>query len=320
MSPDSKKSLLRILFVTSLILLVSELVLEKLYPGVSVSAENSFSEPAADSVFRDLLSDFGLHDSWIKKKQENYIIKLPADLPAEVLLLDLSDRFRNSGVDLESKEILKGSRSLLKIDSNDSWTIQAEFSYDKSLRRETSSISFLLTGLEELKQAEKNFLLNSQENFTVAVTPSKANRNIADILKNRRKEYALLLNNEVDELEYRVDDKFSDKKIKTTIQTIFAHFEEAAFIILDKNSEHLSPRVTKLIENEIGRRKMKYYFLNHFKSTADIGNTALKDMIVKGEDLVLTIKAVEYLQLSNQIINLRKMGYKFMNISALNVH
>jgi hypothetical protein len=313
----NSRYLLKVLFAVAIFLLISELILEKLLPGANKDAL-AVSHEEADSVFLKTINDFGIEPQWLSKKGEKYTARIPADVPSELILLDLSESFKKKKITISSKEVIKGSTTFMELTSGEDKILSVEFIYDKQKKRNISTLSFILLNTQRLGEKETAELLNLTDNYTIALIPSKKNRALAALLSEKGKEYALLINRNINELEYKLDDKFSDRKLIITFQTITSHFPKAGYYILDDITENYSERVNDLVQRELNKRKMKYKPLNDFKQIEDISSPEkFQDLIDVRGDQVFTINASDFLKYRDEFKSLRKRGIKVANLSAV---
>jgi hypothetical protein len=314
---SNPKLIIKVLFTAAVILLISNLLLDKFYGSKqSDAAEVSLIE--ADSVFLQTVRNFGIEDEWISKKGDNYSVKVPADVPSELMILDISHSFNNRNISVSSKEIVKGSKTLMKLHSDDQDVLSVEFIYDKTKRRRISSLSFILLKSERLNEKETAELLELTDHYSIALVPSRKNRSIAAMLSQKGKEFALLLNDDINELEYKLNDKFSDRKLIITIQTITAHFQGAVYFILDDITEIYSPRVNEILMKELDKRKIRYKSLKEFTQIKDIYSPGdFFTLVSTPGDHVFMIDASDFLKYKESLTSLRKRGIKVANLSAM---
>lgn len=301
-----------VLFSIVIVLLVLELIVEKLYPGTKDKPLISYAE--ADSVLVNVLNDFGFRTEWYKKKADAYYVTLPDDLPSELVMLELREYLKDKDFKVESSEVIKGSNSVMKLYSGGDKVLSVFFSYDKTKKRHTSEISFLLLNPDKLSESEKTELLKSQDKFAAALYPSKTNRDFAGALANNGKEYVIIINDDIDELEYRLDDKFSDKKLLITIQTIISQFSQTAFYIIDDESE-LSARVVSILQKEMSKRNIKHYPLSHFTVLSDFTDGQQLESVLNSysdKNEIFVVEAGSYIVLKDDIKYLRKKGFRIV--------
>jgi hypothetical protein len=310
MNDTLTKKILKVLFALVILLLISELVIEKLY---STDSDHTtvINKEEADSVFLKILDNFGIEQQWITKKGNNYIIKIPADVPSEIIMLDLSEYFRGRDLSLQAQEIVRNTKSFMTLVSDETVVLSAEFIYDKKISRNLSTLSFVILNAENLSETDINELTNLTDNFTIALVPSKKNRALAELLFKKGKDYSVLINSSINELEYKIDDKFSDKKIKITFQTITSHFPKAGYFILDDLPTVYSGRVATLLDQELTKRKIRYRFLNNYKKIEEITSASrFLSLIDHPGDKVFVMEASDFLKYKQGLSSLRKKGIR----------
>ena len=120
------KNIALILFGVVVILLVANIVITK-YVTNDEQPKNreSLSGIEIDKSFHSALKNYGFSDSWISKKKiknisgdslfSSYSVKVPKDVPIQLLILELKNIFWEYEVNLEAEEIAAGKKSLLQI-------------------------------------------------------------------------------------------------------------------------------------------------------------------------------------------------------------
>jgi hypothetical protein len=317
MISNKTRILIRILFTAAILLVISDLVLDKLLP-VKLNNRPPVSEHEADSVFLNTLNSFGIEFQWLTKKGSKYTARIPLDIPSEVIMMDISHSFSNRNLTVNSVELIRGSKSRMILHSGNDEVLSVEFIYDKTKKRKISTISFILLDAGKLNEKVFNDLLNGYDNFNIALVPSRKNREIASLLASKGKEYSLLINSDINELEYKLDDKFSDRKLKITVETITAHFSKAVYFILDDITSIYSKRVNNILENELNKRKIRYRHLNDFNYIPELSSPEeLLAYVDMPGDQVFTINAADFIRYKNGLSSIRKRGIKVSNLSAL---
>ena len=87
------KTIFGTLFSIVLLLLLSEIVIEKVFPGTA--EKPAVTKYEVDTVFINTLMNFGFKKEWYKLKDGSYYVSLPNDLPAELIMMDLAEYFKN---------------------------------------------------------------------------------------------------------------------------------------------------------------------------------------------------------------------------------
>ena len=161
------------------------------------------------------------------------------------------------------------------------------------------------------------------ESFAVLLIPSKENKKHSKFILNKSKEFAILLNNEIDDLEFKLSEDHSNKRILNSLNSIIGSFSRAIFFVIDDDSELFHSEVFQVISAELEKRniklllKSKFYKLENDEEIDLINNfdSLLKQL---AEDKLIILSSVEEFQLLlPEIARYRKVGFKFINPSLI---
>ena len=281
-----------------------------------------------DSIFRTALANYGFSDNWIiKKKIKNitgdslfttYSVSVPEDVPIHLIILELKNLFWDYEVDIEAEELVRVKKTLLKLISGKQLKLAVELFYNDKVKREYGTASFIVSDLPLEDEQVLNSFLEIPELYYVIMTPKDASKRILPVLSKAGKRYALLLNDNITELNFKLSGNYSDDKIKKTIREIVGTFYNAVFIIIDDRSDLFESRKYPLIESELLKRGIVLVTSSKFETlSASNVNTTDKfqdfmKTIQKHDEKVLLITSLEFSSIVNLIPSYRKIGYKFI--------
>jgi hypothetical protein len=326
------------LFIIVIILLLANITLEYLWnkkaPGTEFKKEIRLA--GIERIFNESLANLGLEKKWIKLQKnrkispsdrKNYIsysVAVPSDLPITVVLNEIFISFKNYNVSIKSEEQKINGKTLLKISSGNNLKLTGEFFYDKSISRDAGSIGILVTGIANLTEEKSKLLLSTPETFELLLVPSKESLRILKTLKDYKKGYGVLLNDDITDLEFKLSSRYSKPRLKSSIRDILGKFPGSSVFIIDDNSNLYSSDVYPLLKEEFAKRKLKLISEDSLSELSNEGNNrALQDFRVKiektlrGEKAVFMITSDEFSLLQPEIIKYRKVGYKFILPSEL---
>ena len=323
------KNIALILFGVVVILLVANIVIIK-YVTNDEQPKNreSLSGIEIDKSFHSVLKNYGFSDSWISKKKiknisgdslfSSYSVKVPKDVPIQLLILELKNIFWDYQVNLEAEEITAGKKSLLWISSDDKLKLAAEFFYDEKIIRQFGTVSFLVSDLPLQDEEMLNKVLNIPELFYTVLTPKDESKKRLSQLSKAGKRYALLLDDNITELNFKLSSSYSDDKIKKSIKEIVGTFYNAVFFIIDDRSDLFESEKFPLIQSELLKRGIKLTQSSKLETLASSKVNAedkFQDFMLtvkKNDEKVLVVSANDYLIISGLIPSYRKIGYKFI--------
>ena len=102
-----------------------------------------------------------------------------------------------------------------------------------------------------------NKVLNIPELFYTVLTPKDESKKRLSQLSKAGKRYALLLDDNITELNFKLSSSYSDDKIKKSIKEIVGTFYNAAFFIIDDRSDLFESKKYPLIQSELLKRGIK---------------------------------------------------------------
>jgi hypothetical protein len=152
----------------------------------------------------------------------------------------------------------------------------------------------------------------------VVLTPKDEAKKRLLQLSKANKRYALLLDDNITELNYKLSDSYSDDKIKKSIKEIVGTFYSAAFFIIDDRSDLFESEKYPLIKSELLKRgivlvpKSRFEFLTSSKISAEDKFQDFMLTVNKSDEKILMVNAQDFLTITSIIPAYRKIGYKFI--------
>ncbi|MCX7612239.1 MAG: DUF2075 domain-containing protein [Ignavibacterium sp.] len=314
--------------ITFLIIVVSviRVALDKYFlANVNNAKTEPISQTEVERIFLNSLQEFQIDSSMFNFTTQNgyksFDVKVFQDLPIDLVLLNLQKKFSGRDVIISSTELSRNKRSITKISSNNRIILKSEFIIDTSLTRIKNKIGFLIK-VSKANEISKE-LLESTEQIAFLFNPSKIfYKPIKDIL-NSNKKYCLLVNEDIDDLIYKLDKSYSKILIKNTINNIIRDFDHFNTVIVDNSHEWLTQDKLNLIKNEFRRNKVNFVIQNTLVDISELDDDIYNDLLnkimkmKKDEDKIFIINRDQYLNIYRNFPYLRKMGYKIVNPTQL---
>lgn len=327
----SQQKFLLILFTAAIFLLLVN-VLVKLLPGVG-ETDQDFSMNQEDFEKRFLLSlkSFGLKDEWIKEKLVKgnksssdyhfFIIMLPNDLSIPEVLLDITDVFRNDSVKIESVEKKSAGETSLLITGNKKHLLGAEFKYSDKIKREAGTAAFVIEGVM-LDNLEDSVFVESSDYFNLLLIPSAENLKHLKYIKEQRKDFSILLNDDISDPTYKLNASYSKLRLLNAIKAFSVDYSGASFFIVDDNSDFFKSARYQFFQKELEKRNVRLKKISDFidlrenESLQQSFDEELKNLGTNGTKIFL-VKKDEYLSLKPLISLYKKRGAKIVKTSAV---
>lgn len=323
-----KKKIAFALFSIAVILLLANVVAAKFYPLQS-DAEKTLSEVEINKKFYEAIKKFGFNDEWITKKSignkssnnsvTNYSIKVPADLPIPVLLCQVFEDFSGTEATILSNEIKTGGLSTLEIFSNEEKIIKADFEYENSIHRKSGFVGFIIYDDGELDLDNYKTLNTSAERFSFLFMPGGE---LNKFLTNCNKEFSLILNDEITDIDYKLETGYSADRLQLSVKAIVNTFGNAAFFMIDDESSLFNSPKGEMIINWLVKSRLRllhinkvYHLVSEFNLSGEFYD--ILNSMSDGEAKLILISSSDYLSMADDIVGWKKIGYKFINPSEV---
>ena len=132
----------------------------------------------------------------------------------------MKNLFWDYDVLIDAEELTAGKNSLVKLSSENKLKLAAEFFYDENVLRQFGSIAFLVSDLPIDDEELLNELLKTPELYYVLLVPGSESKKKLDVLAKAEKRFAILLNDDITELDYKLSGTFSENRILRSIKEI----------------------------------------------------------------------------------------------------
>jgi hypothetical protein len=323
----SKSRIVQILLSVVIVLIVVNIILEKYFQSRTLPGE--ISAATINQRFNSALNNYNLDSSWIVRDRIRnntddslkfkYNVNVPADLPVSLLIREIQNLFDTSEVNIYSAEFKSNRTTDIKISSGGHLKLEALLRTNTAVLRKTDTIGFVLKGIEKLNNEELNTLLLLPEHFACILIPSKHSQELLKLLRENQKQAAVLLNDDIPELEFKLKTGYSGRRIKNSVVSIIRKFYNAAFFVVDDKSDIYKSVHYKMIKNEFVKRNLLLISRDKFEVLTDSSPEDIVSKIRNRTDnkKVFLINAEEFLEMPPLLAGLRKTGYKFINPSAL---
>lgn len=322
-----KKKLVNILFGVAIFILAVNLVVGKLLKnGIQHRGEENFK--VIESQFKSALSNLGIKEEWVARQKGNdepikFSVKVPKDLPIVLILREMNDVFSTGNVEIKSLENKVGGKTSIDFISGDETKLESVFNYDASIARKSVRVGFLVDKFNEDAETD-SLLLDFTEKFAVVLTPSKISAEFVKKIIQNQKEYVIYLNDNIDELEYKLKSNYSTSRLKNAIRSIVGSFPQSVFFLIDNKSDLYNSPAYYLIKKEMEKRKIKLIDKSSFDELVESNSKNINDIfdgsfneLQGGENKIFMVSAEDFLSLKPEIIKYRKLGYRFSKPSAL---
>jgi hypothetical protein len=331
---SDKKKVIQVLFGLAIILLIANLIVNKLTHYHYTSIGKARSADYINSKFMAALQNYGLQKDWIKKEKRSrkdddslnykYSVEVPKDLPIALLLNEIEDSAGTNGIIIRSNELKIGGTSLLKVYSGDNLKLQAEFNYDQNIERDAGMVGMIVKDADQLGPENFQKLIRLPERFAILLSPSKKTAALQQEITSAQKEICVLISDETTDLEYKMKAGYPPDRIQNSIKAIISDYSGAAFFVLDNRSGFYSSPAMDIIKKFLDKGKINYIklsdcFILNPGNSAGTGNQ-FENFVIQSKKKTRSIMMLtpdEFNLQLPELVKFRKIGYKFVRPSTL---
>lgn len=323
-----KKTTISLLVAVIILILVNIIVARYVNKDEQPKNREVLSGIEIDKKFHTALKNFGFSENWIVKKKlkkisgdslyTTYSVKVPKDVPIQMLILEMKNLFWEDDVIIDAEEVATAKNTLVKLSSGEKLKLAADFVYDQEIKREFGAVSFLVSDLPDDDEDKLNELLKTPELFYAVLIPgSESKKKLNDLGKSERR-FAVLLNDNINELDYKLASNFSEERILRSLKEIITVYYSAAFFIIDEKSDLFESKNFAYIQTQLSKRGIVLVPTNRFEELNSSGANAdskFQDFMLtvnKTDEKILLVTTEEYLSLVKLVPAYRKIGYKFI--------
>lgn len=227
-----------------------------------------------DSVFNSVLNEYGIEKVWREKtfiKNRNYDslkyvykISLPRDLIVSQIVKSANYAFVNSHSIFKSEELKNYGKTKIKILSGKQLKFEAYLSVDANLYRSKTKLEIFvnINDLSDKTIVEK--VLNSPFPLCITAIPSIRLKSLLPAIKNRNKDFAIVISDNIEDKKYLLDVDFDKTKLSRNIKTISRDFSDAQAFIIDNHAEITNSMLYNYIVSQFSKYNKKIVPLSRF--------------------------------------------------------
>lgn len=313
-----------ILFSAAFILLLANIFIADSRETENAEQRKNFKYSEVDSFFIISLKNFGLPDKCILRKETlkipyTYGIKIPKDLSIPVVLSEINNVFSEANVTINAVEKSFNGLTELEIKSEETTILKANIDYDAELKRKSRRIAIIIDNFRMLSR-EDSALLDISEPFSLLITPSSQALDLIKFLEDKNKTYSLLLDDNITELKYKLNEDYSFSRMEGPLVSILNDFTGATLIFIDDKSDIYNSDSYSLIKDEFSKRKIGLIELNRLNLLNESNDDQLLNFFdefmknLSGDDgAVVRLTQQDFKILYGEIKKYKKLGYKIVH-------
>ncbi len=343
---QKKQKITKYLIATSILLLIVNVALDFFTKQKRVeNYEKEFTCRQLDSIFYNVLNDFGIEPEWISSVkfkiidedsiEKKIVVKLPADLPIPLIIRDFHKKIENDITSFVSEEKKFFGTTEIRIYSNEYLKQVIQLIPDNQIIRKRNELCFIISDAIDLNEKDFNSFLSIPYPFSAAVVPDEDIIMKANELKNYSKEFIALLNDDVTDMPFKLNPKSHKYILKNSVKNIASSFSNAQLFVIDESSELYRSTTFNFIRDEFKKRKINLINLSEFiylnsddeneliskfrfhaedKSGSDKINSNEKSHLLNQKIFYLSYE--NFLKIKNEFDRMRKKGNKIIPVST----
>ena len=271
-----KKKFVKYLFGLTILLMIINIIIEfAVKPGKPVnSGLNELTTYQIDSVFIDVLGQYGIESKWISVKpikvkdedsiKKQFTVKLPADLPIPLIIRDVHKIIENDITGFVSQEKKIFGNTEIRVYTNELLKLQALLIPDPQTIRERNNLTFIFSDASDLGKSDFNRFLSLPYKLCATMVPGESTSIQADSLKSYSKEYIVLIDDRMTEKKYNLETRDQKALIRNSIGNIIRDFNEAKLFVIDERSKLYNSVIYNYVRDEFKKRDRELIPLSEF--------------------------------------------------------
>ncbi|MBA4407630.1 hypothetical protein C0389_10175 [bacterium] len=258
-----KQKFIKYLLVLAIILLVAEIVIDRSRKPKEVAIVNELTVQQIETVFFKVLDEYGIELKWISKKKAKpadddstrvqYSVKIPADVPIPLVIRDINKVIQKDITGFVSEEIKIFGSTEIRIYTNEILKLRATLTPDKSIIRTRNNLSFIINDVFDLGDDNFNKFLSVSHPIAGSIIPNENVVIKADTLKNYRKEYAVLLDDQISDSKMKLKQEYQKEILRGSIKNIINSFKDSHFYIVDEKSTLFYSPIYNFVRDDFKR-------------------------------------------------------------------
>jgi hypothetical protein len=257
---NRKRKTINYLVACAVILLIINTAIDNKEKPPKEKIVNELSVLQIEKVFFKVLDDYGIESNWITHKKYKtsdfdsakveYFVKLPQDLPVPLIIKEINQVIEKDITGFVSDEKKMYGTTEIRIYTNEVLKLKATLIPDKANIRNRSDLSFIVSDACELGEKDFKQFLSTYFPVAALIIPDKDNFAAMDSLKSYTKEYSVLISDDIDDKEMKLNPEYSKTLLHGSILNIVNKFESNRAYIIDDNSKIFNSTRYRYVKND----------------------------------------------------------------------
>jgi len=324
---ENKKSVLFLLIALVSLLGVTDVILRIFYePGKTIT-ERRTDVHFISEQFENSLSNYAVPDGNIKRvldKLKNdtlyyyYTVDLPKAFPQPLLLQEIRKLLPDTKIKILSYEFPIDGETKVEIFADSLLRLRAKLNKNPECQRREVMLFLVISEIEPSDPERFENSLRITIPFSLALRPGEAEYKSLTTIGEFGKSYCLILDDDVKDENYLIDEEYTKTKISRIITNIARDFSGARFILVDPESALFNSPIYDFVEKEFKKWRitlLTYKDINHVipKSDDDIKSvfTYLMTTVEQQKSNVFLFSREYFEILQDDIHKFKKKGLVF---------
>ncbi|MCK6606188.1 MAG: hypothetical protein L6Q59_14930 [Ignavibacteriaceae bacterium] len=335
---ELKKKITVYLFFVTILLVAANALTERFISGRTEKAPETdltfekypFSAEKLDSLLASSLRQFSIPDKYLTRGKapkngivRSYKIGVPADLPLIIFLQYLYSSLSHFDIPISGTEVKRDLESVIELKTEEG-DLKVTVTQLEKITRDAGEISIILSGYPELTPEMSEEILNQGDVFTLLLKPNRKNSVLINHIKESGKDYLIQLDEESEDIEYKIGKDYSKRRLQLVIYDIIRVFPSDSVYTIDHEGVLYNSTVFPFVRDEFEKRGAGLLATNRMKKISGSDSTEvtasfrsqIKNLKPAGKMIIL-MQASDYLFLNNEIKLLKRKGVKFLPVSKI---
>ncbi|MCK9280292.1 MAG: hypothetical protein M0P71_06720 [Melioribacteraceae bacterium] len=331
----TKRRIILYLSFFSVLLLLSYLVISiisKKNEPLKTNQEKELTRVEVDSIFRTVLVDYAIPTEWVQEKKIKvkgedslkyfYTINLSPDISIPMLIKDLKKVYDKDITGMVCKETIFRKDTEINVFSSEFLKLKAQLIPTKDLERDRNKLGFIIRDSYKLSAEEFSYLVELSYPVTFALYPEKDFLSMRDSIIKYGKNYVVIINNEIEDKEFKLSPDYGKEILKRSIATIISKFNSASGFVVSTSSDIYESTTLNFVRDEFKKRKLILFTEKDFVSFDENEIEEIKSIIkYHAENLVgnryktFWLSFENFKKIQNNLADLRKRGTRIVPFS-----
>ncbi len=330
----NKKKIIYTLIAFVILLLICNIIIDGLNHTKIIKGNNIQNASRIEGVFLKVLDDYGIKEDWIKTSvysnkehdslSHQYTVKVPAEIPIPLIIREMNSNFVHTDLKLISEEKKNYGNTLVKIYADNYLKLLTFFKIDNKIKRDSNAILIFVDITDGVDQQDFSELLFAPIPLTLLFHPSTENEILLDKISKHKKEFAVSIDDEVDDRKFALKEKENKQQLTKAIKALVYTFRDSEMFFVNNKSDLYKSTFYNFIKDEFHKKNI---FLKKRSKLIQLRGESESDLrslfkfycqsITSGEVKWFIINAEDFFVIQDQLILFKQKGNQLIFASEM---